>query len=36
MALRGFGRQVATHVKISQLVDKMCLQQACSKLVNKL
>jgi hypothetical protein len=25
-----------THVKISQLVNKMCSQQACSKLVNKL
>ena len=25
-----------THVKISQLVDKMCSQQACNKLVNKL
>ena len=25
-----------SHVKISQLVDKMCSQQACSKLVNKL
>ena len=24
------------HVKISQLVNKMCSQQACSKLVNKL
>jgi hypothetical protein len=24
-----------THVKISQLVNKMCSQQACSKLVNK-
>jgi hypothetical protein len=27
---------VYTHVKISQLVNKMCSQQACSKLVNKL
>jgi hypothetical protein len=26
----------ATHVKISQLVNKMCSQQACSKLINKL
>jgi hypothetical protein len=26
----------STHVKISQLVNKMCSQQACSKLVNKL
>ena len=25
-----------THVKISQLVNKMCSQQACSKLINKL
>jgi hypothetical protein len=25
-----------THVKLSQLVNKMCSQQACSKLVNKL
>jgi hypothetical protein len=25
-----------THVKISQLVNKMSSQQACSKLVNKL
>jgi hypothetical protein len=25
-----------TYVKISQLVNKMCSQQACSKLVNKL
>jgi hypothetical protein len=25
-----------THVKISQLVNKMCSQQACSKLFNKL
>jgi hypothetical protein len=25
-----------THVKISQLVNKMCSQQACSNLVNKL
>jgi hypothetical protein len=23
------------HVKITQLVNKVCLQQACSKLVNK-
>jgi hypothetical protein len=28
-----FGR--ITHVKISQLVNKMCSQQACSMLVNK-
>ena len=27
---------VSTHVKISQPVNKMCSQQACSKLVNKL
>ena len=27
---------IRTHVKISQLVNKMCSQQACSKLVNKL
>ena len=33
MALRGFGHQVAVHVKISQLVNKMCSQQACRKLV---
>ena len=26
----------STHVKISQLVNKMCSQQTCSKLVNKL
>jgi hypothetical protein len=26
----------STHVKISQVVNKMCSQQACSKLVNKL
>ena len=26
----------STHVKISQLVNKMCSQQACSKLANKL
>jgi hypothetical protein len=26
----------ATDVGISQLVNKMCSQQACSKLVNKL
>ena len=26
----------STHVKISQLVNKMCSQQACSKLVNRL
>ena len=25
-----------THINISQLVNKMCSQQACSKLVNKL
>ena len=25
-----------THVEISLLVNKMCSQQACSKLVNKL
>ena len=40
MALRGFGRQVAAHVKISQLVlSTRCVrksQQACSKLVNKM
>jgi hypothetical protein len=27
---------LSTHVKVSQLVNKMCSQQACSKLVNKL
>ena len=27
---------LVTHVKISQLVNKMCSQQAYSKLVNKL
>ena len=26
----------STHVKISQLVKKLCSQQACSNLVNKL
>jgi hypothetical protein len=26
----------STHVKISQLVNKMCSQQTCSKLVNNL
>ena len=26
----------STHVKISQLVNKMCSQQTCSKPVNKL
>ena len=30
------GTRLSTHVKISQLVNKMCSQQACSKLVNKL
>jgi hypothetical protein len=29
-------RYSASHVKISQLVNKMCSQQACSKPVNKL
>jgi hypothetical protein len=27
---------LTTHVKILQLVNKMCSQQACSKLVDKL
>ena len=30
------GIRKSTHVKIAQLVNKMCSQQACSKLVNKL
>ena len=30
------GRCQYTHVKISQLVNKMCSQQGCSKLGNKL
>jgi hypothetical protein len=30
------GEDSATQVKISQLVNKMCSQQACSKLANKL
>jgi hypothetical protein len=29
-------RPQSPHVKISQLVNKMCSQQACSKVVNKL
>jgi hypothetical protein len=27
---------ITAHVKISQFVNKMCSQQACGKLVNKL
>ena len=29
-------KDTTTHAKISQLVNKTCSQQACSKLVNKL
>ena len=40
-SLRESGNQTCklwftTHVKISQLVNKMCAQHVCSKLVNKL
>jgi hypothetical protein len=31
-----YHQKSTTHVKISQLVNKMCSQQACSKLVNNL
>jgi hypothetical protein len=39
-SVRDTGRRLpnyaTTHVEISQLVNKICSQQACSKLANKL
>ena len=34
--IRGQNEVKSTHVKISHLVNKLCSQQACNKLVNKL